>query len=178
MVRQINSLTRRRFTICAVGFAIGLSGCSSRESKVSEEEKVDIVESYSDAIDQYDEAMKNYDQGGDAWEREDFRKASSLFDMANVRFETAVEDFREVEDTCYSIGNSDAADICSESAQVCRSLEDASLYIRRAAEAYEEGDYESGSDNYDRYNEQHQNARQMRIRSPQVLANTLGLDTE
>lgn len=177
MVSWRSQLTRRSLVSGVIVMTVGFTGCLSGESDSSEEKK-DIVDSYTAAGKQYEDALEYFNDGSDEWERENLSEAANQFNEAIPRFEMAVEDFREVEDRCIAIGESDAAEICSESAEVCRHLEDASLYIKRAAEAYQEGDEEKGKDNFNRYIEQHEKARQRRIRDPDVLANALGLETE
>lgn len=167
-----------------IGHVLGLTHDDEPQSVMSDEvdqrfpdreERVKIVETFNDGVEKHDEGSELYGDGSDLYEDEEFQEAAETFEDAKKCFESAADLFIEAENQARSIEEPEAADICSEAAERCIEFSYSMLSIKRAAEEYDEGNFDRGDDQVNKHQEHHQEAQKHQIRGS-LLVEVLGLD--
>lgn len=175
---------RRQFLASLSAIAVSLgAGClgsvtnqlgSGTESRTSK--KGEVAKIYTDGIEEYNAGIEAWDRSISAFDTAEYSTAVTRADEAIDRFGTAQESFSEAEAKARTIGETEAAEICTDAADGARLMGEAARAGRKAARAaVNDADTATINDHVQTAQERREAASQIQIQNTETIESALGM---
>jgi len=150
--------------------AVALAGCLGSGNQ---EAKDELLSTYEEGYRAFEDGSETYDEASDKWNNGNQSAAKPDLETTEGEMSTAESKFSACVEMTYQIEASETRDICDESLTSAELMATAAETLITAAEQHAEGNYDRRDELVDEARSRIQEAKQHKVRHPDVVEETL-----